>query len=471
MDDQYNACDLLLTGGSVITVDDDRRVLEPGAVAIAGDRIVAVGTPEELAEYQAVRTIDCTGKAVIPGLIDAHNHLMESLGRSLGEGMALWPWLRDFDWPYAIAISSDEAQIATTLGAIEAIRAGTTTIVDNFYAPTDLDTTLAVAAAIDGAGLRAAVARGILGEVTPIAERGGLAVDLFRYSTDEEIAITTAAIEAYPPGGRVEVWPAPLNIPYNDQDLVRRSVALARELGTHWHTHCSEAAIDPDLYVEEFGIRPVAWLYQEGLLGPEATLAHAIFLDEAEVEACGETHTGIAYNPVSNQYLASGVLRLRDLRSSGAVVGLGTDGPCCNHRQDMFEVMKQAVLLQRVSTLDPTVSNAEEALEMATREGARYVGIDAGVLAVGKLADVVVIDLEQPHLTPHNRTVAAIVYAARGSDVVYTIVGGRIVYEDGSCTLVDEAQVMREATVRSRELIERAGLEPLLVPWRFDPGQ
>jgi len=467
IDTENYTCDLLLTGGSVITVDDERRVLEPGAVAISGERIVAVGTPTELAGYRAARTIDCRGKAVIPGLIDAHTHLMEALGRSLGEGMGLWQWLRDFDFPYAVAINGEEARVASALGAVEAIRAGTTTVVDNFYAPTDLETTLAVAAAIEDVGLRAVVARGILGEITPIAERGGLSAELFRYTTEEEIAITSAAIDAYPPGGRVQVWPAPLNISYNDQDLVRQSVALALDRGTRWHTHCSEAAIDPDLYVEEFGVRPVEWLYREGLLGREATLAHAMFLDDDEVRACGETETGISYNPISNEYLGAGVLRLRDLRSSGAVVGLGTDGPCCGHRQDLFEVMKQAILLQRVTTLDPTVSNVEEALEMGTRDGARYVGIDAGVLAVGKLADVTVVDLERPHLTPHHRTVAALVYAARGSDVVLTIVGGAIVYEDGSCTLVDEAEIMQEAHTRSKELIERAGFQPLLEPWNF----
>jgi 5-methylthioadenosine/S-adenosylhomocysteine deaminase len=159
-------------------------------------------------------------------------------------------------------------------------------------------------------------------------------------------------------------------------------------------------------------------------------------------------------------------MRLRDLRSANAAVALGTDGPCCNHRQDMFEVMKQSILLQRVHTLEPTVSNGEESMELATREGARYMGIDAGVLAPGKLADIVVVDLEQPHLTPRHRTVATLTYAARGSDVVYTIVNGRIIYEDGHCTLVDEQAIMEEAQRRSEELVERAGLQGLLEPWR-----
>jgi 5-methylthioadenosine/S-adenosylhomocysteine deaminase len=168
---------------------------------------------------------------------------------------------------------------------------------------------------------------------------------------------------------------------------------------------------------------------------------------------------------VSNQYLASGVLRLRDLRSAGAVVGLGTDGPGCGHRQDMFEQVKQSMLVQRAHTLEPAASKAEEAFELATRGGAAYLGIDAGVLAEGYLADVVVVDLARPHLRPVNRAVATLAYAARGADVVMTIVGGEVIYEQGGCTRVAEAEVMAEAQAAADALMARAGLEPLRTPW------
>ena len=466
MNETSRECDLLLTGGSVVTVDDERRVIEPGSVAVSGNRIVAVGTDEDLAGYRAERTIDCSGQAVMPGLIDTHNHLFQGLARGLGEGMPLWTWLTDFMWPFSISINLEEGRIGAKLGAVEALKAGTTTVVDNHYAPSDLDSTLAVAGSIHEVGLRGAVARGITGEATDIARRFNLAGELFSYSNDEEIEITTTAMEQYPAGGRVEVWPAPLNIIYNDQDLVRRSVALAREAGVGWHTHCSERLEDPPTYLEEYGIRPVEWLYQEGLLGPEATIAHGIYLDDAEIDHVGETDTGIAYCPISHQYIALGVMRLRELRDSGAPIALGTDGPCCNHRQDMFEVMKQAILLQRVHTLEPTISNGEEALEMATREGARYANIDAGVLAPGKLADIIVVNMKSPHLTPWHRTVSALTYCARGSDVVHSIIDGNLAMENGRCTMVDEEEVMREAQARAEDLIDRAGLHGLLTPWR-----
>src|ERR671930_2088393 len=135
-DSQPGDCDLLLSGGAVVTVDDDRRVLEPGAVAIAGDRIVAVGTPDELAGMRAARTVDCRGAAVLPGLIDCHNHLFQGLARGLGEGMGGWPWLAEFMWPYAGAITLEETRAAAFLGAVEAVRAGTTAILDHQYGRT-----------------------------------------------------------------------------------------------------------------------------------------------------------------------------------------------------------------------------------------------------------------------------------------------------------------------------------------------
>jgi len=261
------------------------------------------------------------------------------------------------------------------------------------------------------------------------------------------------------------VWPAPINVIYNSQEVVQACVELARDLGTGWHTHCSEAKADPDIYMESYGIRPIDWLHREGLLA-RGTIAHSIWLDDREVEEMGQTETGVAYNPTSNEYLASGTIRLRDLRSAGAVVGLGTDGPGCGHRQDLFEQMKQSILLQRVHTLEPTVSTAEEAFELATREGARYMGLDAGVLEAGKLADVVVVELDRPHLKPLHRTVATLAYSAQGSDVAMTIVGGEVVYENGRCTKVDEADVMEEAQWRAQELVTRAGMKDLLIPWR-----
>jgi 5-methylthioadenosine/S-adenosylhomocysteine deaminase len=458
-------CELLLTGGSVVTVDDERRVFEPGAVAITGDRIVAVGTPEDLARVQADRTIDCSGRAVIPGLVDCHQHLFQYIVRGLGEGLELWPWLSDFMWPVVATILREDAVAAARLAAVEAVRAGVTCVLDHHYAPTDLETTLGVAGAIEEVGLRGIVARGMAGEVTAVARDNRLSGDLFRYSTAEELEITRACMEARPPGSRVAVWPAPVNIIYCDQALVRDAVELAREFHAGWHTHCSEAAQDPVVYEQAYGDRPVRWLGREELLGEGTVLAHGIFLDDDEVAELGDTRSAVAYCPVSHEYIGLGVMRLADLRRAGAVVGLGCDG-ASGHRWDIFDAMKHGVLLQRVHHRDPTASTVEEAIELATREGARALGVDAGMLAPGRLADIAIVDLRGAHLAPVHRTVAALVHCARGSDVETTIIGGEVVYERGQTTRVDADDAAGELRERANALVARAGLRPLTEPWR-----
>lgn len=457
------SCDLLLTGGSVITVDDERRVIDPGAVAIKGDRIIAVGPHQDLDVYRAKRRVDCRGKAIIPGLVDGHNHVFQTLGRGLGEGMAVYPWLTKYMWPYARAINAREAVIGAMLAGIEAVRAGVTAVLDDHYAPADMDATLQVAEALETVGLRGAVGRGIFGPVTEAVQNYRIPTYLFGRSIEEEIDTTRAAVEATA-GRRVRVWPAP-DGGFVHHDLIRASILLARELGVGWHTHCSAPKSDPDAYIATYGIRPVEWLHGEGLLGGLVTLAHGVWLSDNEVKAIGESGSGVSHCPASNGYMADGVIRLRDLRQAGGVVALGTDGSAVSHRLDIFEQMKLTVLFQRVTQLEPLASRAEEAFELATREGARYLGLDAGILSPGKLADVVVVDLEQPHLQPHNRTISTLVYAARGSDVTMTIIGGEVVYESGRATKVDEADVLAEARARSAELIDRAGLQDLLRPW------
>lgn len=458
---QEQNCDLLLSGGTVVTVDHDHTVYHPGAVAISGDRIVAVGPEDEFVGRRAKKRIDCTGKAVLPGFIDGHNHLYQALARGLGEGMSIVPWLCEFMWPYSIAVTRTDAVVGARLGVAEAIRTGTTTVVDNHYAPSDVETTLAVADVIENAGLRGAVARGIAGQRTEVAARRGQPEALFRYSGADELAMTREAIQHRPPGSQVEIWPAPLNLTYVDQDLVRAGVELAHELGTRWHTHCCESRTDPISYLEAYGVRPVQWLAQQGLLDDRATLAHAIWLDEEELDHVAAAGVGIAHNPSSNAYLASGTLALPELQERGVAVALGSDGPSCGHRQDLFEAMKLSVYAQRLSTLDPTVSQAESALELATREGARYAGVDAGVLEAGRLADVIVVDLDRAHLRPVHRVVSTLVYAARGSDVLLSIIGGEIVFQDGRCLRIDEAAAVDQAQEHADRLIHRADMQHL----------
>ena len=302
------------------------------------------------------------------------------------------------------------------------------------------------------------MARGVAGGYTALAERQGLPRKAFPLTDDEELGITEACIKARPPGSRVAVWPGPINTVYTDQNLLASAVSLARSHGTGWHTHLSAPKSDPDVYRETYGLRPGMWLHREGLLGPDAVLAHATWVDDEEIDAIGSTRTAVVHCPMSNQYVPYGVMPMRRLLDAGATVALGTDGSTCGHRQDLFENMKMLVLMHRLAELDPGASSAAEALRIATTGGAAALGIDAGRLAPGALADVIVLDTSRAHLTPVHDPRTALVYAARGSDVTMNIVGGQVIVEEGQCTQVDQDEVISEARGRARGLIARIGL-------------
>jgi 5-methylthioadenosine/S-adenosylhomocysteine deaminase len=453
-------CDLLVLGGTVVTVDDAERIHDPGAVAIVGDRIAWVGPSQEADPATAAATVDARGCAVIPGFVDCHTHLFQSVARSIGEGRALRPWLCDVMWPLTYSITADEAIAAVRISAVEAVLAGITTVMDNHYAPDDFDTTRRVVETIAEVGLRGIVARGMSGSLSPASNAGEAGARPRRRETPDELAITTALMDRYPATETVSVCPGPMNVTYVEPVLVAAAVELARERDSRWHTHCCEVAEDPQVYRKVYGSTPVQWLAAEGLLGPEATLAHAVWLDDADVETIGAARCGVAHNPLSNQYLASGPARWPDMVGAGVSVGLGTDGPACGHRMDPFETMKQAVLTQRLVRGDPAAATAADALRLATRGGAECLGVDAGVLEAGRLADLCVVGLSAPHLTPHHDVVAALVYSAMASDVVATVVGGRVVVEDHTVTTVDGSAAVDEAAARSAEAVARAGLTP-----------
>ena len=464
------ACDLLLDGGVVIALDEARRVIDNGAVAIRGDRIVAVGDSAELAAYRAgaSRTIDCSGKVIMPGLTDGHTHLFQTLGRGMGDGLSLVPWLRRFMFPYARTISGEIATAGARLGALQAALSGPTVVVDNHYGPTDTATSLAVAEAIESVGIRGAVARGIFGDPNRGGEIMGVAPELFPWTNDEELSITKECIEARPAGSKVEIWPGPENIVYVTPDLIAASAQLAEDANVRWHMHCSESASEIEFFESIYGMRPVAWLASEGLLSHRTTLAHAIWLDDDEVAAIGENRSTTVHNPISNQYLASGVMRLEPLQAAGANVALGSDGIAVTG-QDMFEAMKAGTLLHRVHHLDPEATTVEQFVEIAAVGGSAMTGIEAGALSPGRLADVVVLDVDKVRHTPWNRPVASVVHCGRAADVDMTIVAGEIIVEDGRSTRVDEEEVRATATEAAEQLIADADLSGLTQGW-FSPN-
>ena len=459
--------DLLFTGGDIITLDRQTPYIQDGAVAIKMNKIVAIGHKAAVqAEISAAkRSIDFSGQVMIPGLVDAHTHLFQSLGKTLGDGLSLLPWLEKFMLPLASQVSQDQAVIAVRFAALLSALSGTTTVVDQHYAPVDAESILALAEAYQDVGIRAVLARGFFGPMTEGARRMKCDERMFTYTVQEEMEITRTAMQAIAGAPLVDVWPGPKNVVYVDPDLLIGSHELARDFALSWQVHCSESRFEVEIFESLYGKRPAAWLYEQGILGRHTTLAHGIWLDDEEIRMLGETETTIIHNPISNQYLASGLIRLEDLLAAGANVTLGTDGTAVAG-QHMFETMKAGLLLQRIRCLDPQATSSEMLLTMATKLGGKMLHKNLGVLRPGALADLTIVDTRALHHQPCLRPVASLIFFTQGTDVRHVVVNGELIVESGRSTKLDQDKVLADMTQASRALAEKSGIIELCAPWR-----
>ena len=454
---------LLIHGGCVVTVDDDGAVHDPGWVHARGNRIVEVGagSPPEARRRQAGRVIDAAGCAVMPGMVNAHTHLFQCFFRGLADDKALLDWLRDCIWPAAVHLDGPAARCAALAGLVENIRAGATAVIDHQYVHPDADAGIdgidgiddAVCGAADELGVRFLLARGwadrnyhpSLSETARgVVERGRAVRRRWDGRHDDRM--------------RVEL--APL-IPWGCSDeAMRVTVAEARRWGRGTHIHCAETAEEVEMSLDERGMRHVEWLESLGALGPDVQLAHSVWLDDAELDLIASSGSVVVHCPVSNMYLASGVARIAEMRRRGITVALASDGPGSNNRQDMFEVLKATVLLQKVHRLDAMVLQPEDVLHMACRGGAAAFGMpdEFGAVAAGQRADLVVVGLRSPFVMPVHRVPSALVYNATPRDVRDVIVDGRVLLRDGELVVADERQIMARAESEARRLFERAGI-------------
>jgi 5-methylthioadenosine/S-adenosylhomocysteine deaminase len=458
--------DVIFRGGDIVTLDRDNPYIRNGAISVVGNQIAWVGAATDLETHVAgaTRTLDISGHIVIPGLIDSHTHLFQSLGKTLGDGLSLLPWLEKFMMPLSANISKQDAVAAVRMAALNSLLSGSTTLVDNHYAPVDEETILAVADAMEEVGVRGVVARGIYG---PMVE-GGLRMKcdplLFQYSARQELDITRACIQARPAGSLVEVWPMPLNVVYLDPDLMIACHELAIEMGVSWQAHCSESMFEVEIFESIHGKRPAKWLHDQGILDDRITLAHGIWFDEEEIALLGDARAHVIHNPICNQYLASGILQLQPLMTAGVNVTLGTDGTACTGL-NMFEALKSAHILQRLRELKPDATSSELILGLATRNGGKMLRKNVGALKKGALADMTVVDLSGIHHQPALRPVCCLTLSTMGSDVRHVMVNGDLVVENRRSTRVDQDKVIADCLQASRSLIERAGIEDLLADW------
>ncbi len=423
--------DLILLDGLVLTLDDDDRRFHPGGIAVRSPEIVAVG-PSDLirTRYAAPKVLDVSGCVVLPGLVNAHTHAAMTLFRGLADDLPLMDWLNGHIFPAEAKLTEEWVYTGSLLACAEMILSGTTTFCDMYLFEHQ------VAEAARKAGMRA-----VVGEVLydfPSPHYGDI---------ENGLRFTESLIEAYAEDPLIRVAVEPHALYTCSPALLLRCHELATKHNVPLIVHLSENEPEVAQVLERYGARPVQHLERLGILGPRVVADHCVVLDARDMELLAERGVHVVHNPESNMKLASGVAPVPRLLELGVNVALGTDGCASNNDLDLFSEMDTCAKLHKAATLDPTVVPARTVLRMATRNGVKALGLDhrVGTLGPGKLADVIVVDFDQPHLTPLFRPVSHLVYAARGADVRHSIIHGRLVMEDRKLLTLDVHEVMERA--------------------------
>jgi 5-methylthioadenosine/S-adenosylhomocysteine deaminase len=431
--------DVVIRGCAILTMVAE-GVIWRGLIALRDGEIIYVGREVEAPTFEADRVINGEGKIAMPGLINCHTHAAMSLFRGIAEDKDLNTWLREIIWPLESKLRPEDVYYGSLLSCIEVIKSGTTCFSDMYFHED------AVAKAVAEVGLRCVLSPGIIE-----AGRKILGKMLLR----EAVKIAEKYHGSL--GGRISVMLGPHAVYTCSPKLLEKIGREAARLNVGVHIHLAESESDSANIKEAYGKSEVELLDEIGLLRPNLLAAHCIHISDLDMALMAKRNVKAAYNPISNMKLASGTPRIKDLLDAGVTVGLGTDGPASNNSLDMFETMKIAALLQKAKYGDPRVLPARKVVEMATIDGAKALGLDrsVGSLEVGKKADIILIDIKKPHLTPLHNIYAALVYSTRGSDVSTVIIDGKIIMEDRSVNTVDEYEVMRKAKEISQDLVSR----------------
>jgi len=424
--------DLIVSGGTVVTMDAQRRVIADGAVAVRGDSIVAVGSSLEIeARFEAAKKIDARGTIVMPGLINGHAHAAMSLFRGIADDLSLDDWLRKYIFPAeARNVNEDFVLWGTRLGILEMLRGGITTYADMYYFED------AVARVTKEAGMR-----GVLGETIidfPAPDNKTLA-DAYAY--------TQKFLDHWKGDPLITAAAAPHSIYTCSEKTLQGSAALARRNGAPILIHIAEAPFELEQSLAKHGLTPVAYLERAGILGPDVVGAHCIWVDAGDISILAHFNVGCIHNPSSNMKTAAGVMPVVDMLAASEAIGLATDGAASNNNLDLFEEMDLAAKLQKIARRDPRALPAQQVVEMATITGARALHMEKniGSLEAGKKADLIVVDTGAPHAVPMYNAYSEIVYALKASDVRTVVIAGKIVMEDRRMLTLDEKEILAKA--------------------------
>jgi 5-methylthioadenosine/S-adenosylhomocysteine deaminase len=442
------SADLLIKNGVVIPMVG-QKIFNRGAIAIDGDKIVAVGPTTEVAdEYEAKRVIDAGGAIVLPGLINTHTHLAMTLFRGVSDDLPVMKWLERI-WSIESNLTPQDVYWGAMLGCLEMIRSGTTCFADHYFFMNQ------VAKAVGETGIRGVLAQAIFDKWGPrdidTSLEGGLNfAKKFRDTANNRITCMLG------PHGTFTC----------SSDTLKQVRQTANKEKLRIHMHMAESKEEVNKVKKQHGKTPVRFLADIGLLGPDLLGAHAIYVDEKEMSLLKRTDTKVNHNPTTNTKGATGTSPVPEMLKRKINVSLGTDGAGSNNTLDMLEEMKVTAILHKLRLWDPSVLSAWQVLEMATLNGAKAVGLEEriGSLEAGKKADIIIVKTDRPHLIPMHNVPSLLVYSANGNDVDTVIVDGMVIMDHRKILTVNEEEILRKAQEAFEGLLGRSG-------WKFNASK
>jgi len=443
--------DVLFINAHILTMDEHLTQYVLGALAVKGDSILAVGPEDEIKkEYTVVETVDCKGKVLMPGLVNAHTHVPMTLLRGIADDLRLDVWLQGYMWPVEREFASREfVGLGTSIACAELIRSGVTTFNDMYFYEEE------VAKASAQAGMRAVCGQSILKFPTPDAK-----------SYEDSMEQARDYIQRWKEHPLITPSIAP-HAPYTTTDYILRETSnLAQEFDIPLHIHLSETSFEVENMRRDEGMPVIPYVKKQGLLEAKVIAAHCVHIDAGEIRTLHHAGAGVSHNPSSNLKLASGFAPVTKMLTTGLNVGIGTDGPASNNDLDMFEEVRLAAFIAKAVTNDPTSLPASQALLMGTRLGAQalHIGHLTGSLTPGRRADLILVDLKPVHNSPSFRrsmdnTYAQIVYASKSTDVSDVMINGKWVMRDRKLLTVNEDELLAQAADIAKQidsfLIER----------------
>ncbi len=438
---ELKKADIIISGCSVLVMDDDLTLIQDGAIAVEGSAIASVGSTQDIEKaYGAGQIIQAEGRLAMPGLVNVHTHAPMVYFRGLADDLPLREWLEQHIWPAeAKFVNADFVAEATKLAAVEMIKSGTTLFCDMYFAQES------AAKSVNEVGIRAVLGEGLLDFPTPVSK-----------NPEEGLKNSEKFIKNWLGDKLVNPAVAPHALYTCSPELLRAAKKLADKYEVLLHIHLAEESWEVDKIKGEEGVSPVEYLNNLGFLGERTSAAHVNWVSDKDIEILAKTRTGVCHNPQSNMKLATGFCPVADMLEAGVKVGLGTDGASSNNDLDMFGEMATASMLQKAFKKDPSLLKSKEVVWMATRGGAAVLGLGSqiGSLEVGKKADIILINLDKPHLVPMYDVYSHLVYTVNGADVETVLVDGKVLMENRKIKTVDEEEIIHRAQAFAKRLKE-----------------